>query len=167
MYGPNCLCPQKVTLGWWEQWDPCGMEARLSPCIPFPPQKPQLDLEVTSPGVGIQVTVTKGHLSRTFRQAAVLVVAVTKLLKQPSHKDFADSDLGSFLDDIFGMRVMSGVSPQPEDTLGGYSWTWEHQHPPDCLTPHRARLLPVHQGQLYRGTRFPLHSLPVLRHPGY
>lgn len=97
------------------------MEARLSPCIPFPPQKPQLDLEVTSPGVGIQVTVTKGHLSRTFRQAAVLVVAVTKLLKQPSHKDFVDSDLGSFLDDIFGMRVMSGVSPQPEDTLGGYS----------------------------------------------
>ncbi|NXN83037.1 IL1B protein, partial [Bombycilla garrulus] len=74
LYGPNCLCPQK---------------------------KPRLDLEVTSPGVGIQVTVTKGHPSRTFRQAAVLVVAVTKLLKQPSHKDFADSDLGIFLDDIF------------------------------------------------------------------
>ncbi|NXB03601.1 IL1B protein, partial [Cnemophilus loriae] len=74
LYGPNCLCPQK---------------------------KPRLDLEVTSPEVGIQVTVKKGHLSRTFRQAAILVVAVTKLLKQPSHKDFADSDLGSFLDDIF------------------------------------------------------------------
>ncbi|NWY47457.1 IL1B protein, partial [Sylvia atricapilla] len=73
LYGPNCPCLHK---------------------------KPQLDLEVTSPGVGIQVTVTKGHLSRTFRQAAVLVVAVTRLLKQPSH-DFADSDLGSFLDDIF------------------------------------------------------------------
>ncbi|NWZ42853.1 IL1B protein, partial [Brachypodius atriceps] len=73
-YGPNCPCPQK---------------------------KPRLDLEVTSPGVGIQVTVTKGHPSRTFRQAAILVVAVTKLQKQPSHKDFADSDLGSFLDDIF------------------------------------------------------------------
>ncbi|XP_016159081.1 PREDICTED: interleukin-1 beta isoform X1 [Ficedula albicollis] len=92
LYGPNCLCPQK---------------------------KPRLDLEVTSPGVGIQVTVTKGHLSRTFRQAAVLVAAVTKLLKQPSHNDFSDSDLGSFFDDIFGMRLMSGVSPQTEDILGG------------------------------------------------
>lgn len=111
------------------------MEARLSPCILILPQKPRLDLEVTSPGVGIQVTATKGHLARTFRQAAVLVVAVTKLLKQPSHKDFADSDLGSFLDDIFGMRVMSGVSPQSEDTLGGYSWTWEHQHPLTVLLP--------------------------------
>ncbi|NWT06552.1 IL1B protein, partial [Mionectes macconnelli] len=73
-YGPDCLCPQK---------------------------KPRLDLEVTSPKVGIQVTVTKGHPARTFRRAAVLVVAVTKLLKQPAHKDFADSDLGSFLDDLF------------------------------------------------------------------
>lgn len=93
------------------------MEARLSPCIPFFPQKPRLDLEVTSPGVGIQVKVTKGHVSRTFRQAAILVAAVTKLLKQPSH-EFVDSDLGSFFNDIFGMRLMSGVSPQPEDTLG-------------------------------------------------
>uniref|UniRef100_A0A8D2PF29 Interleukin-1 n=1 Tax=Zosterops lateralis melanops TaxID=1220523 RepID=A0A8D2PF29_ZOSLA len=74
LYGPNCPCLQK---------------------------KPRLDLEVTSPGVGIQVTVTKGHLSRTFRQAAILVVAVTKFLKQPLHNDFADSDLGSFLEDIF------------------------------------------------------------------
>ncbi|NXD04493.1 IL1B protein, partial [Certhia familiaris] len=74
LYGPNCLSPQK---------------------------KPRLEVEVTSPGVGIQMTVTKGHPCRTFRQAAILVVAVTKLLKQPSHKDFADSDLGSFLDDIF------------------------------------------------------------------
>ncbi|NXO78491.1 IL1B protein, partial [Sitta europaea] len=73
-YGPNCLSPQK---------------------------KPQLEVEVTSPGVGIPVTVTKGHPSRTFHQAAVLVVAVTKLLKQPADKDFADSDLGSLLDDIF------------------------------------------------------------------
>ncbi|NWR46108.1 IL1B protein, partial [Regulus satrapa] len=73
-YGPDCLCPQK---------------------------KPRLDLEAASPGVGIQVTVTKGHPSRTFRQAAVLVVAVTKLLKQLSYKNFADSDLGGFLDDIF------------------------------------------------------------------
>ncbi|KAI1230174.1 hypothetical protein IHE44_0010568 [Lamprotornis superbus] len=80
--------------------------------------KPRLDLEVTSPGVDIQVTVTKGHLSRNFRQAAVLVAAVTKLLKQPSHNDFADSDLGSFLDDIFGMKLISGVSPQPEDICG-------------------------------------------------
>ncbi|NXG78918.1 IL1B protein, partial [Baryphthengus martii] len=68
----------------------------------FPPQKPCLDLEVTSPEVGIQVTVTKGHPARTFRRAAVLVVAVTKLLKQPTaRRDFADSDLGDFLDDIF------------------------------------------------------------------
>ncbi|XP_054080994.1 interleukin-1 receptor antagonist protein-like isoform X3 [Rissa tridactyla] len=73
-YGPDCLCLQK---------------------------KPRLDLEVASPEVGIQVTVTKGHGTRTFRQAAVLVVAVTKLLKRPAHKDFADSDLGGFLDDIF------------------------------------------------------------------
>ncbi|KAM6036803.1 interleukin-1 receptor antagonist protein-like isoform 2-T2 [Theristicus caerulescens] len=73
-YDPDCLCPQK---------------------------KPHLDLEVTSPGVDIQVTVTQGHPVRTFRQAAVLVVAVTKLLKRPAHKDFADSDLGGFLDDIF------------------------------------------------------------------
>ncbi|XP_074898254.1 interleukin-1 receptor antagonist protein-like isoform X3 [Buteo buteo] len=73
-YGPDCLCPQK---------------------------KPCLDSEGTSPGVDIKVTVTKGHPARTFRQAAVLVVAVTKLQKQPVHKDFADSDLGGFLEDIF------------------------------------------------------------------
>ncbi|XP_029891223.1 interleukin-1 receptor antagonist protein-like isoform X2 [Aquila chrysaetos chrysaetos] len=73
-YGPDCLCLQK---------------------------KPRLDSEVTSPGVDIQVTVTKGHPARTFRQAAVLVVAVTKLQKRPVHKDFADSDLGGFLEDIF------------------------------------------------------------------
>ncbi|XP_040473987.1 interleukin-1 beta-like isoform X1 [Falco naumanni] len=75
-YGPNGLCPQK---------------------------KSRLDLEATSPGVDIQVMVTKAQPAKTFRQAAVLVVAVTKLLKQPMHKDFADSDLGAFLDDIFGM----------------------------------------------------------------
>ncbi|NXK82138.1 IL1B protein, partial [Amazona guildingii] len=69
-YGPDCLCLQK---------------------------KPRLDLEVASPGVDIQVTVTKGHPARTFHQAAVLVAAVTK----PAHKEFADSDLGGFLDDIF------------------------------------------------------------------
>lgn len=147
MYGPHCLCPQKVRLWRWEGWGACSVEASLSPCIPFLPQKPRLDLEVTKPGVDIQVTVTKGHLSRTFRQAATLVVAVTKLQKQPSHKNFADSDLGSFLDDIFGMRVVSGVSPQAEDILGGYSWNWE-QHPPDCLAPHRAHPLQVHQEQL-------------------
>ncbi|NXL53777.1 IL1B protein, partial [Podilymbus podiceps] len=73
-YGPNCLCLQK---------------------------KPRLDLEVTLPEVGIQVLLTKGHPTRTFRQAAVLVVAMTKLLKQPVHKDFTDSDLAGFLDDIF------------------------------------------------------------------
>ncbi|KAF1610242.1 Interleukin-1 beta, partial [Eudyptes chrysolophus] len=73
-YGPDCLSLQK---------------------------KPCLDSEVTSSGVGIQVTVTNGHPTRTFRRAATLVVAVTKLLKQPTHKDFTDSDLGGFLDDIF------------------------------------------------------------------
>lgn len=73
-YGPDCLCLQK---------------------------KPRLDSEVTSPRVGIQVTVTKGHPARTFRRVAILVVAVTKLLKRPAHKDFTDSDLGSFLDEIF------------------------------------------------------------------
>ncbi|NXS57067.1 IL1B protein, partial [Brachypteracias leptosomus] len=73
-YGLNCICPQK---------------------------KPHLDLEVTSPRVGIQVTVTKEHSAKSFRRAATLVVAMTKLMKQPAHKDFADSDLGGFLDDIF------------------------------------------------------------------
>ncbi|XP_049687250.1 interleukin-1 receptor antagonist protein-like isoform X3 [Accipiter gentilis] len=100
-YGPDCLCPQKVIPGWWEQQDTHDGEAGLSPHISFPPQKPRLDSEVTSPGVDIQVTVTKGHPARTFRQAAVLVVAVTKLQKQPVHKDFADSDLGGFLENIF------------------------------------------------------------------
>ncbi|NXU93807.1 IL1B protein, partial [Xiphorhynchus elegans] len=73
-YGPDCLCLQK---------------------------KPRLEPEVTSPKVDIQVTVTKGHPTRTFHRAAVLVVAVSKFLKQPAHKDFADSDLGSFLDEVF------------------------------------------------------------------
>ncbi|NXW66330.1 IL1B protein, partial [Eurystomus gularis] len=63
-------------------------------------KKPCLDLEVTSPRVGIQVAVTKGHAAKTFYQAATLV-SVTKLMKQPVHKDFADSDLGDFLDDLF------------------------------------------------------------------
>ncbi|NXX47859.1 IL1B protein, partial [Tricholaema leucomelas] len=70
-YGPDCLCPQ---------------------------EKPHL--EVMSPEVGIQVTVTEGHSARTFRQAAVLVAAVAKLRRQP-RRDFADSDLGDLLDEIF------------------------------------------------------------------
>ncbi|XP_054660558.1 interleukin-1 beta isoform X2 [Grus americana] len=91
-YGLDCLCLQK---------------------------KPRLDLEVTSPGVDIQVTLTKGHPARTFRQAAVLVVAMTKLLKQPAHKDFADSDLGGFLDDIFGMGTWCrGCHPSQGMFLG-------------------------------------------------
>ncbi|NXH74703.1 IL1B protein, partial [Hydrobates tethys] len=89
-YGPDCLCLQK---------------------------KPCLDSEVTSPGVGIQVTVTKGHPARTFRRVAILVVAVTKLLKRPAHRDFADSDLGGFLDDIFDpvsfQRVESSYAGAP------------------------------------------------------
>lgn len=119
-YGPDCLCLQKVILGQWEwPWDHCDGEARLSSHIPFPSQKPRLDLEVASPEVGIQVTVTKGHGTRTFRRAAVLVVAVTKLLKRPAHKDFADSDLGGFLDDIFGMGTWhQGCHPSQGMLLG-------------------------------------------------
>ncbi|XP_069733541.1 interleukin-1 receptor antagonist protein-like [Phaenicophaeus curvirostris] len=64
-------------------------------------EKPCLDLDMTCPQVDIQVTVTEGHSTRTFRQAATLMVAVTKLLKQPGPRDFADSDLGCFLDDLF------------------------------------------------------------------
>ncbi|XP_075300758.1 uncharacterized protein LOC104338114 isoform X3 [Opisthocomus hoazin] len=104
-YGPDWPCPQKVMQGRWKRpWDPCDEEAELSPHVPFIPQKPHLDLELTSPGVGIQVTLTKGHPARTFRQAAVLVVAVTKFQKRPVHEDFADSDLGCFLDEIFAGR---------------------------------------------------------------
>ncbi|XP_074020303.1 interleukin-1 beta-like isoform X1 [Numenius arquata] len=117
-YGPDCLCLQKVMLEQWEwPWERHDGEARLSPRVPFPPQKPRLDSEVTLPGVGIQVTVTKGHPAKTFRQAAVLVVAVTKLLKRPAHKDFADSDLGGFLDEIFEpisfQRVSSSSAGAP------------------------------------------------------
>uniref|UniRef100_A0A8C8AWV8 Interleukin-1 n=1 Tax=Otus sunia TaxID=257818 RepID=A0A8C8AWV8_9STRI len=89
-YDPDCVCLQK---------------------------KPRLDSEVTSPGVGIQVTVTKEHPARNFRRAATLVVAMTKLLKQPTHKDFADSDLAGFLDDIFEpvsfQRVESSYAKAP------------------------------------------------------
>ncbi|NXC78339.1 IL1B protein, partial [Anhinga anhinga] len=73
-YGPDCLCLQK---------------------------KPHLDLEVTSPRVGIQMTVTNEHPARTFWQSAIRVVAVTKFLKEPIHEDFANGDLGGFLDEIF------------------------------------------------------------------
>ncbi|NWU93435.1 IL1B protein, partial [Upupa epops] len=73
-YGPDILCLQK---------------------------KPRLDVEVTSPKVDIQVTVTKEPSAKTFRQAATLMVAMTRLLKRPACKDFADSDLGDFLNDIF------------------------------------------------------------------
>ncbi|KAK2513930.1 Il1b [Columba livia] len=91
-YGPNCLCLQK---------------------------KPRLDLEATSPGVGIQVMATKGHPTRTFRRAAVLMVAISKLLKRPAHKDFADSDLGDFLDDIFVKLNIALYRPRsPQDGLG-------------------------------------------------
>ncbi|NWZ26702.1 IL1B protein, partial [Asarcornis scutulata] len=51
--------------------------------------------------VDVQVMVTPGHGARRFRQAATLVVAATKMLRRPSHKDFADSDLGGFLEEIF------------------------------------------------------------------
>ncbi|NXI69962.1 IL1B protein, partial [Anseranas semipalmata] len=78
LYGPDCLCPQK---------------------------KPRLDSEA-KPGqsqttVDVQVTVARGHAARSFRQAAILVVAATKLLRRPAHKEFEDSDLGGFLEEIF------------------------------------------------------------------
>lgn len=118
----------------------CG-EPGLLPHIPFPPQKPRLDLDVASPGVGIQVTVTKGHPARTFHQAAVLVAPVTK----PAHKEFADSDLGDFLDDIFGKGVMSGCQPRWGILLGDALATEIISIPltPDSLPPHRACLLPA------------------------
>ncbi|XP_031412591.1 interleukin 1 receptor antagonist isoform X2 [Meleagris gallopavo] len=71
-YGPSCLCLQK---------------------------KPRLDSEHTA--VGVQVTVRKGRGARSFRQAAVLVVAMTKLLRRPTRRDFADSDLSALLEEVF------------------------------------------------------------------
>ncbi|NXC39275.1 IL1B protein, partial [Penelope pileata] len=75
LYGPSSLCLQK---------------------------KPRLDLEVmpepSRAAVDIQLTVTQGHSARRFRQAAVLVVAMTKLLRRPPCRDFADSDLGGLLE---------------------------------------------------------------------
>ncbi|NXE57699.1 IL1B protein, partial [Casuarius casuarius] len=73
------------------------------PCLQ---KKPRLSSDLSSSGqspaeVDIQVTLAEEHPAKTFRQAAVLVVAMTKLLKRPSHHDFADSDLGSFLDAVF------------------------------------------------------------------
>nr|XP_009679310.1 PREDICTED: interleukin-1 beta [Struthio camelus australis] len=69
-------------------------------------KKPRLSSDLKSSGqspseVDVQVTITEGHPTKTFRQVAVLMVATTKLLKRPSHQDFADSDLGSFLDTVF------------------------------------------------------------------
>ncbi|KAI6061654.1 Interleukin-1 [Aix galericulata] len=112
-YGPDCLYPQKVTPG-----GPCGTVARRhrgtvaprhgiarrSPAA-FCPQKLRLDSEAkhsqSHTTVDVQVMVTQGHGARRFRQAATLVVAATKMLRRPSHKDFADSDLGGFLEEIF------------------------------------------------------------------
>ncbi|NXA55559.1 IL1B protein, partial [Nothocercus julius] len=69
-------------------------------------KKPRLSLERQPSGqspsdMDIQVTLAKGHPARRFRQAAILVVAATKLLKKLSPRDFADSDLSSFLDAVF------------------------------------------------------------------
>uniref|UniRef100_A0A8B9TRY4 Interleukin-1 n=1 Tax=Anas platyrhynchos TaxID=8839 RepID=A0A8B9TRY4_ANAPL len=112
-YGPDCLYPPKVTPG-----GPCGIAARRhrgtaaprrgiarrSPAA-FCPQKLRLDSEAkhgqSRTTVDVQVTVTPGHGARRFRQAATLVVAATKMLRRPSHQDFADSDLGGFLEEIF------------------------------------------------------------------
>ncbi|XP_038022795.1 interleukin-1 beta isoform X1 [Anas platyrhynchos] len=112
-YGPDCLYPPKVTPG-----GACGTAARRhrgtaaprrgiarrSPAA-FCPQKLRLDSEAkhgqSRTTVDVQVTVTPGHGARRFRQAATLVVAATKMLRRPSHQDFADSDLGGFLEEIF------------------------------------------------------------------
>ncbi|XP_068518487.1 interleukin-1 beta-like isoform X2 [Anas acuta] len=112
-YGPDCLYPPKVTPG-----GPCGTVARRhrgtaaprrgiarrSPAA-FCPQKLRLDSEAkhgqSRTTVDVQVTVMPGHGARRFRQAATLVVAATKMLRRPSHQDFADSDLGGFLEEIF------------------------------------------------------------------
>ncbi|XP_068776756.1 interleukin-1 beta isoform X1 [Struthio camelus] len=118
-YGPDYVCLQKVDgdVGTWEQPQPepgptgvpslgHGRKARLSYHIPISLQKPRLSSDLKSSGqspseVDVQVTITEGHPTKTFRQVAVLMVATTKLLKRPSHQDFADSDLGSFLDTVF------------------------------------------------------------------
>lgn len=104
-YGPDCLCPQEVTLrGVAPGKGRAPVVGTLSSHlrVPFPLQKPHGEVKVMSPEVGIQVTVTEGHSARTFRQAAVLVAAVARLRRQP-RRDFADSDLGDLLDEIFGM----------------------------------------------------------------
>nr|XP_013797744.1 PREDICTED: interleukin-1 beta-like isoform X3 [Apteryx mantelli mantelli] len=112
-YGLDCPCLQKVTPGTWEWPQPepgaslgRGTKAGLSHRISVSLQKPRLSSDLQPSGqspaeVGVQVTLAEGHPTKTFRQAAILVVAVTKLLKRPSHHDFSDSDLGSFLDAVF------------------------------------------------------------------
>ncbi|XP_042669051.1 interleukin-1 beta-like isoform X2 [Centrocercus urophasianus] len=96
-YSPSCLCLQKVRMA-----ECSGTVARCprstgcsaaALCL----QKPRLDSEHTA--VGVQVSVRKGR--RSFRQAAVLVVAMTKLLRRPKCRDFADSDLSMLLEEVF------------------------------------------------------------------
>ncbi|XP_072213186.1 interleukin-1 receptor antagonist protein-like [Excalfactoria chinensis] len=70
-YGPSCLCKQKVRMA--------GAGGT----------------------VDVQVTVRKGRGARSFRQAAVLVVAMTKLLRRPRSREFADSDLSGLLEEVF------------------------------------------------------------------
>uniref|UniRef100_A0A8B9PHD1 Interleukin-1 n=1 Tax=Apteryx owenii TaxID=8824 RepID=A0A8B9PHD1_APTOW len=91
------------------------------PCLQ---KKPRLSSDLQPSGqspaeVGVQVTLAEGHPVKTFRQAAILVVAVTKLLKRPSHHDFADSDLGSFLDAVFGRVCGVGEVTGGRCVLGG------------------------------------------------
>nr|XP_047910118.1 interleukin-1 receptor antagonist protein isoform X3 [Anser cygnoides] len=106
LYGPDCLCPQK---------------------------KLRLDSEAkpsqSHAAVDVQVTVTQGHAARRFRQAATLVVAATKMLRRPSHKDFADSDLGGFLEEIFGRDAVLGGGGGCRGAAG------RCRHPPDRLPP--------------------------------
>uniref|UniRef100_A0A8B9PFS9 Uncharacterized protein n=1 Tax=Apteryx owenii TaxID=8824 RepID=A0A8B9PFS9_APTOW len=130
-YGLDCPCLQKVAPGTWERPQPesgaspgRGTKAGLSHRISVSLQKPRLSSDLQPSGqspaeVGVQVTLAEGHPVKTFRQAAILVVAVTKLLKRPSHHDFADSDLGSFLDAVFGRVCGVGEVTGGRCVLGG------------------------------------------------
>lgn len=99
-YGPSCLCLQKVRMGGLGGTVARGRGSVGHSAAALSPQKPRLDSEHTT--VDVQVTVRKGRGARSFRRAAVLVVAMTKLLRRPRSRDFADSDLSALLEEVFG-----------------------------------------------------------------
>uniref|UniRef100_A0A8V0Z608 Interleukin-1 n=4 Tax=Gallus gallus TaxID=9031 RepID=A0A8V0Z608_CHICK len=98
-YGPSCLCLQKVRMGGLGGTVARGRGSVGHSAAALSPQKPRLDSEHTT--VDVQVTVRKGRGARSFRRAAVLVVAMTKLLRRPRSRDFADSDLSALLEEVF------------------------------------------------------------------